>query len=233
MSVQMSAVERLRSLPDVFTSNNMSSIFGMSRASVDNTIARWRKAGLVETMGMRKAGVHFNLLRRPDAHDALMSDALWLLLRVPHVLGGGGALHAAGWTTQRHHVHEVCVGVSTRSPCVPTGLTGVNVLARPIKWMSILFQNAEANEQASGGIPMLSPAMALADSWLANQRGTGRVANTRMAWLPDSDDVEIPSEEEWMCAVDCLRLLGASDEEVADFTNTYENSVEDTNALSI
>ena len=221
----VSALERLRVLPDVFTSNMLGVLQGLSEDHVNTMISSWRKVGLVQTMGMRKAGVHYNLLRDPEGPQRRKGEALWLLLNAPSVTVGEAALNAGGWTTQMAHRVTVCTGVTPRLPTVPSGLDGIDLMPRPAAWMYELLTDAIEHGELVGDVLCASPAMALADTMLANARRTGEKVGAPMPWLPDPDDLEIPEEADLDRVRNCLKLLGATAEEM-EMVEPYAESIE-------
>ncbi len=222
----MSARERLLALPPVFRTTHMVSLWGLGRNHADVMVKQWRDKGLVRTLGRRMAGVHFNLVREPSAPEERLHDAAWLLLGAPTVLVGGMALNEGEWTTQFHRLREACVGVTPRLPTVPTGMedSGLRVLPRPGAWMHALMEDADRGGRVSGGFPMVSPAMALADALLADARDIGPKVNAPKPWLPDPDDLEIPDEEGFGDVLRALRSLGASEGEM-ELAEPYRESV--------
>ncbi len=223
---RMSAVERLRSLPEVFSTREAMVAFGCDQAVADVTMHRWRTAGLIESMGPRKAGVHYNLLRDPQGPQTRRDEALWKLLGRFHALTGGPALHAGGWTTQRHRLLEVVTVVTPKMPTVPTGLYGIALQPRPAAWMHELMNAALEAGETEGGIPLLPPAWALADAILAHARQVGPSVNAPLPWLPAPDDVEIDGEEALDTVRAALVALGATPEEMGTLER-YESSVLD------
>jgi hypothetical protein len=224
---RISSFDRLRGLPAVFSTSQLVTLLDITRVHADGIVKEWRERGLIKTLGKRKAGIHYNLVRNPEGPDSLRGDALWILLGRPFVGVGGRALQMGGWTTQLHNIHEVCTGVTPRSPTVPTGLeaSGISILPRPPTWMFVLMRNAEITNLESAGIPMVSPELALADSLLANSRSLGNKVNAPLPWLPDPDDVEIPDKESLEKVSEYMFQLGASEEETELLLEPYQDSV--------
>jgi hypothetical protein len=216
-------------MPEVFSTRDAISVWGIGRSHADRMIHDWRAKGLIRTMGQRKAAVHFNLVRSPDGPGRLLHDACWKLLGRPTVLVGGMALNAGGWTTQLHRIHEVCTGVTAKLPTVPTGMDGIGlrVLPRPPAWMNALIRDAERNGEGFGGFPLASPAMALADAVLAHARGVGPGVNAPLPWRPDPDDAEIPDDAAFEAFEEALGALGAAPDEIGRLAEDYRASVFD------
>lgn len=226
---RISAIERLRSLPEVFTTREAMAAFECDQAVADVMMHRWRSTGLIESMGPRKAGVHYNLLLDPQGPQTRRDEALWKLLGRFHALTGGAALHAAGWTTQRHRLLEVVTVVTPRMPTVPTGLYGIAVQPRPAVWMHELMNAAVEAGETEGGIPLLPPAWALADAILAHARNVGPSVNAPLPWLPAPDDVEIPDTDAMKEVRAALGSLGASAAEISGLER-FQSSVLDDDA---
>lgn len=165
---RLSSLERLRALPEVFTTKTLAGQLGgdVNKASV--YLARWKKNSLIAPLGPR-AGVHFNLLRAPDAEEEFRMDAVALVLPGA-VIAGVSALHDAGWTTQIPRQIEIFVPARRTTP----ELHGFDITTRPAAW----FAQARREVQVPGPVPMIRPAFALADLWNAG------------SWRPDVDDLE-------------------------------------------
>lgn len=224
---RVSSLERMRTLPEVFSTQDVMAYCEVTRSHADTMVREWRGKDLITSLGARKAGVHFNLIRNPAGPLILLNEAMWVLTRRPTLLVGGMALRAGEWTTQLHRKHEVAMGVTTRLPTVPTGLDGVsvNVMPRPAVWMHELLNDAERHDTVgSGGFPTVSPAMALADSVLAHARGVGPQVNAPLPWLPDPDDLEIPDEEAFDAVRECMTKLRADGNEM-QLIEGYRDSV--------
>jgi hypothetical protein len=165
---RVSALDRLKELPEVFTLNTVASVLECTTGMASTYIGRWREQGLTQSLGPR-AGVHFNLLRNPSAADDMKMEAIGLLF--PGALVGGvSAIHAAGWTTQFPRQVEIMIPQRRSFPAVDeTEITG-----RPLKWIK------EARKWISqpGPVPYLNPAFALADCL------------EQKIWVPDPDDIE-------------------------------------------
>lgn len=162
------AHKRLQEIPDVFTTNTLTAMLGGDGKAASVYINRWRKEGLISSLGPR-AGVHFNLVRNPSAQEDMWLDAVHHILPGA-VIAGVSAVHAAGWTTQIPACVEIMIPPRQTVP----EITGVVVRTRPQIW----FQGAKIKPQRQGAIPTVNPAFALADLWHSNE------------WRPDADDLE-------------------------------------------
>jgi hypothetical protein len=163
-----SNLERLSGLPEVFTLKTAASMLGCEKGMASTYIARWKKKNLVTSLGDR-TGVHFNLLRNPDASDEYRMEAIAYVY--PGCLRGGvGALHHAGWTTQIPQEMDLMVHSRRSYP----GIDDVAVHGRPLSWI----RTAREWIDEDGPIPVLNPAFALADCVSSG------------IWRPDPDDIE-------------------------------------------
>ena len=187
--IYTSSVDRLASLPEIFTGGDLTVLFGWKSAIASSYLANWRKAGLVKSLGGR-SDVHMNLVvNRQFNRDAALRRAFPNALKL-----GVEILRAAGWTTQIPTVIDVAVPPS-RSLYL---LEGFELTQRPEKW----FQTVEPGiQRVSVGINQLRPAWALADMLARAQ--DRRVRN---AWLLDPEDLDFDSVR---ADKDLLRALQA------------------------
>lgn len=166
--MRVPAHKRLRELPEVFTTNTLAATLGGDLKSASVYLSRWRKEGLISSIGPR-AKLHFNLLLDPRSERDQMLDAV-AYLYPGAVIAGASAVHAAGWTTQIPRSTEIMV-INRRS------LVQINdfvIESRPISW----FKEARKRIYREGPVPVIDPGFALADLWK-----TG-------SWRPDPDDLE-------------------------------------------
>ncbi|MCW3784299.1 hypothetical protein [Defluviimonas salinarum] len=168
MNTRIRAFDRLRELPEVFTLNTAAAMLGGDTNLASTYIARWKEMGFVSSLGPR-TGVHFNLLRNPEAASERRMEAIAYLFPGA-VLGGVSAVHAAGWTTQIPRRLEILIPVRRSCPAVD----GVEIGQRPRSW----FRKAASWIAAPGPVPGIDPAFALADAWKTGD------------WRPDPDDIE-------------------------------------------
>lgn len=166
--LRVPAHKRLRNLPEVFTTHTLSAHLDGDSALASVYLNRWKEEGLVASLG-RRAGVHFNLVRNPNAQTDNQLDAIGLLLPGA-VIGGASAIHAAGWTTQFPRQLEVLAQPRRSYPAIHN----VTVSKRSKTWFAI----ARDHLRGDGPLPLLEPAFALADAWI------------NKSWRPDPDDLE-------------------------------------------
>lgn len=171
-----SAIERLRAVPEVFTGSELTVLFGWKSTIASSYLANWRRAGLIKSLGGR-ADVHMNLVRNPQINpERALRRAFPIAIKV-----GVDRLRAAGWTTQIAARPEVAIAPdSTRF-----AVEGFDLTTRSTKW----FQTVRPGiDQAPDGLDCLRPVWALAD--MISRAQDKRV---RHAWLPDPEDLDLPS----------------------------------------
>lgn len=173
-----SGIARLRLLPEIFTGSELTVLFGWKSAIASSYLAQWRKAGLVKSLGGR-SDVHMNLVRNPQANPELaLRRAFPTAVKV-----GVDRLRAAGWITQIAARPEVAIP-STSSRY---SIEGFDLVTRPAQW----FQTVKpGTDQATDGLDSLRPAWAMAD--MINRAQDKRVRN---AWLPDPEDIDLPTPD--------------------------------------
>lgn len=170
-----SAIERLRTNPEIFTGSELIVLFGWRSAIASSYLAGWRRAGLVQSLGGR-SDVHMNLVRNPQVSPELaLRRAFPMAIKV-----GVDRLRAAGWTTQIPARPEVAIPQSSARYSVE----GFELTTRPDKWVQTVKPGTDA---AYDGVDGLRPAWALADMMARAQ--DRRVRN---AWLPDPEDLDLP-----------------------------------------
>lgn len=168
-----SAIEVLRNMPEVFGLSTFQRMNDLERNQAHVYLSRWGKAGLVQSAGPR-AGIYFNLVREPNAVSTRAAEALQLV-HGSAVMNGASVLHAAGWTTQIPH--RVTVAALSRETFPQ--LDAFNVVPRMRSWFEKVSDNAGLNKEGGTyGLPSLTPAFALADSFKHED-----------AWRPDPDDL--------------------------------------------
>jgi len=165
---RISAFDRLKELPEVFTVNTTVSTLDCTRGMASTYIARWRENGFISSLGPR-AGVHFNLLKNPRAAEELRMEAIGYLFPGA-VVAGVSAVHAAGWTTQFPRQTEIFIPNRRSYPSVDDA----EIHCRPLSWMKMAKQWVKE----PGPVPYLDPAFALADCVHSG------------IWTPDPDDIE-------------------------------------------
>jgi hypothetical protein len=189
--IYTSAINRLASLPEVFTGGDLTVLFGWKSAICSSYLASWRKAGLIKSLGGR-SDVHMNLVRNRRADpEVALRRAFAQAVKV-----GVDVLREAGWTTQIPTTMEVAVPVGSATYDVE----GFAITTRTAKW----FQRvAPGLDKLAQGIDHLQPAWALADMLARAQ--DGRVRN---AWLLDPDDIDLDSVQKDKGIVAALTAFG-------------------------
>lgn len=168
-----SAIEVLRSAPEVFDLSTFQRLNGLERRQAHVYLSRWAKAGLVQSAGPR-VGVYFNLIRDPAGVSTRAAEALDLVHGTA-VMNGASVLHAAGWTTQIPH--RVTVAALSRQTFPQ--LDAFDVVPRRRSWFEKVADNdGMLREGGTYGLPSLTPAFALADAFKHVD-----------GWRPDPDDL--------------------------------------------
>lgn len=197
VSRYVSALDRLRALPAMFTLNTFARASGLDRDSALNTLSRWTSKGLLEKAGPR-AGVYFNRLVDPHRAQASTSQAVALIYPSATVCGAS-ALHLAGWTTQIPR--SLHVAVQTRPSYAK--LHGVELHPRSQQWFQSMNEAGAYEvdaDTASGQLRCLRPAWALADIF----------AQTGQMWRPDPDDLDIDASD-WPEVAKAFQALGVDE----------------------
>ncbi len=169
-----SAIDRLASLPEVFTGGDLTVLFGWKSGIASTYLANWRRLGLVKSLGGR-CDVHMNLV-----HNRQVNPELALRRAYPQATKLGlDVLREAGWTTQIPTRIEVAVPASSAR----VALDGFELAPRSAKWFARVAPGIERVRQ---GVDRLRPAWALAD--MATRAQDARVRN---AWLLDPEDLDL------------------------------------------
>ena len=171
-----SAIDRLATLPDVFTGGDLAVRFGWKSAHASSYLAHWRKAGLIQSLGGR-SDVHMNRVTNRQVNpQAALRRAFPSAVKV-----GMDILREAGWTTQIPSLMEVAIAQSSSLH----QLEGFELTTRTDSWFAAV---APGVQKVPAGIDQLKPAWALADMLArANDR------RVRKAWLPDPEDLDLNS----------------------------------------
>lgn len=222
-SKQISAFSRLNKLPAVFDLLDVEYLFDIKRKDAIQYCMRWRKQNLIKQLGP-KVGVFYNILVDRNAHETRRMEALDKYFGFPVVVIGGTALHEHGWTTQIPRQIDIAVPVSRGKTSIPE-LNDFNAFPRYLRWFHKLKDTAE---EGVGGFLVASPAMALADVYLANLRG-----RSGGGWVPDHDDIDLPDEDALEDVRECLRILGANDDEVEELTNPFLEQIENDKHVTV
>jgi hypothetical protein len=197
--MSVSAIDRLRNVPDVFTLSRLASVSGVDRKHATVLLARWTEAGFARPAGPR-SGVYYNLLARREI-TAEMKGTACEILYPSAVLTGESVLRNAGWTTQI----PANINVAVLSRRTYAKLDGFEITGRPKAWFVRVHPSIIAPREAefsTYGLRTLPPALALAD--LYAREG---------AWRPDEDDLDIEPEQ----AVGLAEAFGRLGVEPPDF----------------
>ena len=191
----MSAFDRLKALPEVFTGTDPNMVFGWTSGVSSTYLANWKRAGLVKSLGGR-SNVHMNLVVNPHVDPDIALRRLY----PSAVRTGVDILREAGWTTQIPACPEVVV---------PQGeplyaLDGFVLATRAASWFA---QVAPGLQRSDTRLARLRPAWALADM-------LARAADRRVrdAWLLDPDDLDLLSAAEDSEMPAALAALGLKSE---------------------
>lgn len=172
--VYTSAIDRLRSLPPVFTGSDLTVRFAWNSRMASSYLTQWRKAGLVRSLGGH-SDVHMNLVTQPQADPERA-----LRMAFPRaVLVGSDILRQAGWTTQIHSMPEAAIP----EPGPRFALNDFDLQPRSAAWFDLV---APGTLKTAMGAARLSPAWALADM-------IARASDRRRtrAWLLAPDDIDL------------------------------------------
>lgn len=174
--VYISAVQRLLDLPEVFTGSDLTVKFQWTSATASTYLAKWRRAGLVRSLGGR-SDVHMNLVRNRELNpEVALRRAYPRAIKV-----GVDVLRQAGWTTQIPSAVDVAIPQSS----VPHVVDGFVLSRRPERWYALVMPGVD---KVNRGIDQLRPAWALVD--MMARAGDRRVAG---AWLIDPEDLDVDS----------------------------------------
>lgn len=189
---RVSAFGRLKALPEVFDLRDLEIALAdlepekaKIRGLAVNYAWRWKRAGFVEPAGP-KVGVFFNLVRDPEGPSGRLAEAVEKAFGVKGVVVGAGALHWAGWTTQRPHRLEIALPVTERKRSLPE-FSALDLCARTPGWFA---RTAAAVEDGPDGFRVLKPAFALLDALTS----PAEPAYGKPVWRPDPDDLDLPEE---------------------------------------
>jgi hypothetical protein len=187
-----SAVKRLANIPEIFTGNDLATIFGWTSAICSNYLAVWRKAGLIKSLGGR-TDVHMNLLRNGRVNtEAALRRVYPRAIKV-----GVDILREAGWTTQIPKMIDVAI---PRTNTIYK-LSDINLSKRSDKWFATV---AIGTERVSQGIDRLKPHWALAD--MIHRAQDKRVHG---AWLLAPDDIDLDAVRENITAMNAMKAIKA------------------------
>ncbi len=194
-----SAVDRLASLPEVFTGGDLTVLFGWKSGIASTYLANWRRAGLIKSLGAR-SDVHMNLLRNREPNlEVALRRVFPQAVKV-----GVDTLREAGWTTQIPTVVELAVPHANTA----REFEGFQITPRTSRWFARV---APGIERVARGLDRLQPAWALVDM-IARARDT----RVRGAWLLDPQDIELAGVREDAGILQALAAFGLESSCVSD-----------------
>lgn len=170
---QISAIDRLRELPEIFTGSDVTILFGWTSQTASTYLANWRRSRLIKSLGGR-SDVHMNLVRNPNPNPEVAIRRVF-----PYAIRiGVDVLRQAGWTTQIMREPEVAI-LRGQSYAVE----GFTLVIRPEHWFQKVLPGVQDDNVA---LRVLQPAWALAD--MIARAKDGRVSD---AWLLAPDDIDL------------------------------------------
>lgn len=181
MATYVSAIQRLRELPVVFSGRELSVRWGWSSSQTSNYLVAWQRAQHVRALGGH-SDVYMNLVVQPLANT---EQALRFALPQA-VFVGAHVLREAGWTTQI--VQRPQVAVPAAGP--RWTLRDYELSPRSGNWFSRCHAAIDRHPQA---VSRLDAGWALVDMIdravsACGRRGAARVAD---AWLLAPDDLDL------------------------------------------
>lgn len=205
MSERVSAIQRLRGLPEVFTLHDVRMLglgIGSERVAVD----RWKRAGMCAPVGP-KVGMFYNLIRDPEGPQRRLGEALKALFG-PVVIVGPVALNDQHWTNQLPGVLTVAVPPRLSYPQVHAAA----LYPRSPEWYASIRTPAMRNERGRFGLPMLPPEFALADML--------RHRDCLHGLQPD--DIDIPEDASADALTGAFGALGVAPDEYEPYLRQSE-----------
>ncbi len=191
MRQRTSAIARLQDLPPVFRGSDLTVRFQWTSKTASQYIYLWKRRGLVQGLGGH-SDVYLNLLKQPTpAWETALLEAM-----PSAVIIGIEALRQAGWTTQVPHRPTVAVNAGQSVFSVEH----FEVLRRNPKWFETVRTGIQGDR--SLGLPVLSPAWALADMLRSHPWGECGLWPDDIDW----DQVEDRDEVTWQSACAALDL---------------------------
>jgi hypothetical protein len=196
----VSTIDRLKTLPDVFTLSLMATKFTLSKRHAGILVSRMVDAGFAAPAGPR-SGVYYNIFRTHEITGAMRNAALFTVYPSA-ILAGETVLHNAEWITQAPQ--SITVAVLSRPTYVK--LDGFDIFGRMRSWFAKVNDALVDSDTASFstfGLRSLPPAYALLDVYTRQDD----------AWQAKEDDLDI--DDEGIQAInDAARVLGVK---VPDF----------------
>lgn len=188
---QVSAIERLQSLPPLFRGADLTVRFQWTSKTASQYLYLWKRRKLVEELGGH-SDVFANMLmtREPNWEQAL-------LLAMPSaLLIGVDALRQAGWTTQI--LQRPAIAVDARQSLF--SVTRFEVVARGPKWFDAVQPGVV--RESRDALPRLAPAWALADLMQGGPWGSFGLWPDDIEW-----HMVTPADEaQWQAACAALAL---------------------------
>lgn len=180
---RVSAFERMRQLPPVFSLQDLCRIHGMDVDGAKVWVKRMRKRSMVRFAGPRTS-YYYNIALYPDAPRDHLLDVV-ASMYPDAVVVGARVLNAYQWITQIPNDYDIAVAPRRSYAAID----GVVLHVRPRTWYRA--QQAAGAILREGESPFqidsLTPAAALKD---IHDHPDGRM------WTPDPDDLYIPDDVE-------------------------------------
>jgi hypothetical protein len=192
MTRQISAIERLQSLPELFRGGDLTLRFGWTGKTASQYLYLWRQRGLVEALGGH-SDVFANLLVKRQANW----EAALLMAMPSACIAGVESLRRAGWTTQIPNRPEVVVHKEHPMFTVER----FDLLTRADAWYEATA-SARVTAGTSTALPVLRPAWALADMLTSSRWGDCGLTPDDIDW----DVARAQDKSDWTKA---CRALGA------------------------
>jgi len=189
----LSAHDRLRELPPVFLSADLSMRYGWRSQMTAAYLSRWKKQGLIRPLGGR-SGVYFNLVADPIWEKHLEGA---IRLAMPSAIEIGAApLHEGGITTQRAYVRDLALPYEAPAYTIE----GFQNHERGIRWFKAIHPHV-----IPGEMPRLTPVAALADILTSQDP---------KLWMPDPDDIDfdILETQDLLLLENLVNQLGGANE---------------------
>jgi hypothetical protein len=193
MRPQTSALERLRSLPDIFRGGDLTVRFQWTSKTASQYLYLWKRRGLVRGLGGH-SDVFANMLQceTPNWEKAMV-------IAMPSSLAIGiDMLRGAGWVTQIQHRPTIAVQIGRPVYDVEPYV----IEQRPESWYALIQPGLLPESIGYHRLPMLRPAWALAD--MLHEQGWGACG-----LQPDdlyADEMSEQDEQDWQAACAAFNL---------------------------
>lgn len=208
---QISALQRLQSLPGVFRGADLTVRFQWTSKTASQYLYLWRKRGLVADLGGH-SDVFANLVTGRDADW----DKALLMAMPSAVVIGLDSLRREGWITQIPSTPAVAVNTGDRI----FKTARFEVIPRSPTWFASIQPACVSHE--AGALNWLPPAWALADLLRENPWG-------QFGLWPDDVDWSMATakdEADWEAACRAFGLVRRPLEEMLDSDEACQASVE-------